>query len=127
MFCGVHKNFVMIFFVTVFSHVALVQPSVASNQDAVMPPVSTIPGSFLPSAIPGAGVFNPVGVKTQQANNDKIPQSAEGMDTAAELTLQGNLAVFVYFIFITIYVWIFFIDCCIGVPIRVKSNKFYFI
>ncbi|XP_014864177.1 PREDICTED: protein SCAF8 isoform X2 [Poecilia mexicana] len=68
---------------------SLVQPSVASNQDAVMPPTSTIPGSFLPSAIPGAGVFNPVGVQTQQANNDKIPPTAEGMDAAAELTLQG--------------------------------------
>uniref|UniRef100_A0A096LWB9 SR-related CTD associated factor 8 n=1 Tax=Poecilia formosa TaxID=48698 RepID=A0A096LWB9_POEFO len=67
---------------------SLVQPSVASNQDAVMPPTSTIPGSFLPSAIPGAGVFNPVGVQTQQANNDKIPPTAEGMDAAAELTLQ---------------------------------------
>lgn len=68
---------------------SLVQPSVASSQDPVMPPVSAIPGSFLPSAIPGAGVFNPVGVQTQQANNDKIPPPAEGMDTAAELTLQG--------------------------------------
>ncbi|XP_054894144.1 SR-related and CTD-associated factor 8 [Poeciliopsis prolifica] len=68
---------------------SLVQPSVASNQDAVMPPTSTIPSSFLPSGIPGAGVFNPVGVQTQQGNNDKIPPSTEGMDAAAELTLQG--------------------------------------
>ncbi|KAM4541373.1 SR-related and CTD-associated factor 8 isoform 2-T5 [Fundulus diaphanus] len=68
---------------------SLVQPSVASNQDAVMPPTSTIPGSFLPSAIPGAGVFNPVGVQPQQTNSEKIPPSAEGMDAAAELTLQG--------------------------------------
>ncbi|XP_015252113.1 PREDICTED: protein SCAF8 isoform X1 [Cyprinodon variegatus] len=68
---------------------SLVQPSVASNQDGVMPPTSTIPGSFLPSGIPGSGVFNPVGVQTQQANSEKIPPPAEGMDAAAELTLQG--------------------------------------
>lgn len=72
------------------------QPSVASNQDAVMPPTSTIPGSFLPSAIPGAGVFNPVGVQTQQANNNKIPPSAEGMDAAAELTLQGEVVLLLF-------------------------------
>lgn len=42
------------------------------------------------SAIPGAGVFNPVGVQTQQATNEKTAQSAEGMDAAAELTLQGE-------------------------------------
>uniref|UniRef100_A0A3Q4MIX3 SR-related CTD associated factor 8 n=1 Tax=Neolamprologus brichardi TaxID=32507 RepID=A0A3Q4MIX3_NEOBR len=76
---------------------ALVQPSVGSGQDAVkdspfaamIPPTSTIPGSFMPSAIPGAGVFNPVGVQTQQAANEKT-QSAEGMDATAELTLQGD-------------------------------------
>uniref|UniRef100_A0A3Q1GFZ9 SR-related CTD associated factor 8 n=1 Tax=Acanthochromis polyacanthus TaxID=80966 RepID=A0A3Q1GFZ9_9TELE len=76
---------------------SLVQPSVPSSQDAVkespfsamIPPTSAIPGSFMPSAIPGAGVFNPVGVQTQQATNEKTPQSAEGMDAAAELTLQG--------------------------------------
>ncbi|XP_004566574.3 SR-related and CTD-associated factor 8 isoform X2 [Maylandia zebra] len=75
---------------------SLVQPSVGSSQDAVkdspfgamIPPTSTIPGSFMPSAIPGAGVFNPVGVQTQQAANEKT-QSAEGMDATAELTLQG--------------------------------------
>ncbi|KAK2826262.1 hypothetical protein Q5P01_020476 [Channa striata] len=76
---------------------SLVQPTVASSQDAVkespfsamIPPTSTIPGSFMPSAIPGASVFNPVGVQTQQ---EKTVQSAEGMDAAAaaaELTLQG--------------------------------------
>jgi len=42
------------------------------------------------SAIPGAGVFNPVGLQAQQATNEKTPQSAEGMDAAAELTLQGE-------------------------------------
>lgn len=41
------------------------------------------------SAIPGAGVFNAVGVQAQQATNEKT-QSAEGMDAAAELTLQGE-------------------------------------
>ncbi len=78
--------------------VALVQPSVATSQDAVkdspfsamIPPTSTIPGSFMASAIPGAGMFNPVGVQTQQATNEKTVQSAEGMDAAAELTLQGK-------------------------------------
>ncbi|XP_029982894.1 SR-related and CTD-associated factor 8 isoform X2 [Sphaeramia orbicularis] len=76
---------------------SLVQPSVASGQEAVkdspfgamIPPTSTIPGSFMPSAIPGAGVFNPVGVQTQQTGSDKTPQSADGMDAAAELTLHG--------------------------------------
>uniref|UniRef100_A0AAX7SYE7 SR-related CTD associated factor 8 n=1 Tax=Astatotilapia calliptera TaxID=8154 RepID=A0AAX7SYE7_ASTCA len=84
-------------FVLFFLPVALVQPSVGSSQDAVkdspfgamIPPTSTIPGSFMPSAIPGAGVFNPVGVQTQQAANEKT-QSAEGMDATAELTLQGD-------------------------------------
>ncbi|XP_045918466.1 SR-related and CTD-associated factor 8 isoform X1 [Micropterus dolomieu] len=56
---------------------------------AMIPPTSTIPGSFMASAIPGAGVFNPVGVQTQHATSDKTAQSAEGMDAAAELTLQG--------------------------------------
>ncbi|XP_072220924.1 SR-related and CTD-associated factor 8-like isoform X1 [Leuresthes tenuis] len=76
---------------------SLVQPPVASSQDAVkdspfstmIPPTSTIPGNFMTSAIPGAGVFNPVGLQSQQATNEKTPQSAEGMDAAAELTLQG--------------------------------------
>lgn len=57
---------------------------------AMIPPTSTIPGSFMASAIPGAGVFNPVGVQTQQAANDKSAQSVEGMEAAAELTLQGE-------------------------------------
>ncbi|XP_044023944.1 SR-related and CTD-associated factor 8 isoform X2 [Siniperca chuatsi] len=76
---------------------SLVQSSVATSQEAVkespfsamIPPTSTIPGSFMASAIPGAGVFNPVGVQTQHATNEKTAQSAEGMDAAAELTLQG--------------------------------------
>uniref|UniRef100_UPI0037E848CF SR-related and CTD-associated factor 8-like n=1 Tax=Semicossyphus pulcher TaxID=241346 RepID=UPI0037E848CF len=76
---------------------SLVQPSVASSQEsikespfgAMIPPTSSLPGGFMASAIPGAGVFNPVGVQTQQATNDKTAQSAEGMDAAAELTLQG--------------------------------------
>lgn len=73
---------------------SLVQPSVASNQDGVkdspfgslIPPSSTIPGNFMPSAIPGAGVFTPVGVQTQPAASEKA--QSEGLD-AAELTLQG--------------------------------------
>lgn len=77
--------------------VALVQASVATSQEAVkespfsaMIPPTTIPGSFMASAIPGAGMFNPVGVQTQQGANDKPTQSTEGMDAAAELTLQGE-------------------------------------
>lgn len=74
------------------------QPTVASSQEAIkespfsamIPPTSTIPGSFLPSAIPGVSVFNPVGVQTQKSN-EKTTQSADGMDAAAaELTLQGE-------------------------------------
>lgn len=75
---------------------SLVQPSVATSQEAVkespfsaMIPPTTIPGSFMPSTIPGAGVFNPVGMQTQQATGEKMPQSADGMDATAELTLQG--------------------------------------
>ncbi|CAL1574924.1 unnamed protein product [Knipowitschia caucasica] len=74
---------------------SLVQPSVTSNQDgmkdspfgALIPPNSTIPGNFMPSAIPGASVFTPMGLQTQQAANEKA--QSEGMDNAAELTLQG--------------------------------------
>ncbi|XP_078133336.1 SR-related and CTD-associated factor 8 [Sander vitreus] len=69
---------------------SLVQSSVATSQEAVkespfsamIPPTSTMPGGFM------AGVFNPVGIQTHQAN-DKTSQSAESMDAAAELTLQG--------------------------------------
>ncbi len=81
-----------------YATVALVQASVATSQEAVketpfsamIPPTSTIPGSFMASAIPGAGIFNPVGVQTQPATSEKTVQSAEGMDAAAELTLQGE-------------------------------------
>ncbi|XP_070835457.1 SR-related and CTD-associated factor 8 isoform X2 [Chaetodon trifascialis] len=69
---------------------SLVQPSVATSQEAVkdspfsaiIPPTSSIPGSFMASAIPGAGMFNPVGVQPQQATNEKTAQSAEGMQNA---------------------------------------------
>lgn len=79
------------------SFAALVQPSVATGQDvvkespfgAMIPPNSTLPGGFMASAIPGAGMFNPVGVQSQQATGDKTAQSAESVD-AAELTLQGE-------------------------------------
>lgn len=74
---------------------ALVQPSVATSQEAVkdspfgtMIPPTTIHSGFMASAIPGAGMFNPVGVQPHQATPDKT--SSEGVDTAAELTLQGE-------------------------------------
>lgn len=74
---------------------SLVQPSLQTTQEnskdspfgAMIPPTGTIPGSFIPSAMPGAGVFNPVGVQHQQSSTDKTPLSAETME--AELTLQG--------------------------------------
>lgn len=80
-------------------HSALVQPAVVTSQDAVkespfgamIPPTTTIPGSFMASAIPGAGLFNPVGVQSQQAAADKAAQSADAVDAAAELTLQGDV------------------------------------
>lgn len=73
------------------------QPSVATSQDvvkespfgAMIPPTTTLPGSFMSSAIPGAGMFNPVGVQSQQTASEKTAPSAEGVD-AAELTLQGE-------------------------------------
>ncbi|XP_068195457.1 SR-related and CTD-associated factor 8 isoform X2 [Antennarius striatus] len=76
---------------------SLVQPSVATSQDVIkespfgsmIPPTSTIPGGFMASAIPGTAMFNPVGVPTQQATNEKTAQSADGMEAAAELTRQG--------------------------------------
>lgn len=72
-------------------------PPVTASQEAVkdspfsamIPPATAIPGGFMASAIPGAGMFNPVGVQTQQAP-DKTAQSADGVDAAAELTLQGE-------------------------------------
>ncbi|CDQ58381.1 unnamed protein product [Oncorhynchus mykiss] len=72
---------------------SLVQPSMSQAQDSMKdsPYGATVPGSFMPSAIPGQGVFNPLqpGVQTQQGANDKTGQSADGMDAAAELVLQG--------------------------------------
>lgn len=56
---------------------------------AMIPPAGTIPGSFIPSAMPGAGVFNPVGAQHQQSSADKTPQSADAMETSSEITLQG--------------------------------------
>lgn len=55
-----------------------------------MIPPTTIPGSFMASAIPGAGMFNPVGVQSQQTTADKTAPPAEGVDAATELTLQGE-------------------------------------
>nr|XP_015825905.2 SR-related and CTD-associated factor 8 [Nothobranchius furzeri] len=76
---------------------SLLPPTMASNQDIVketpfgsmIPPTSTIPGGFMPPTIPRPGVFPPVGVQTQPTNNEKMSQSADGMEAAAELTLQG--------------------------------------
>lgn len=73
---------------------ALVPASMSQAQDSMKdsPYGATIPGSFMPSTLPGQGVFNQLqpGVQTQQAANDKTGQSADGMDAAAELVLQGK-------------------------------------
>nr|XP_029531071.1 protein SCAF8-like isoform X2 [Oncorhynchus nerka]XP_029531072.1 protein SCAF8-like isoform X2 [Oncorhynchus nerka] len=73
--------------------ISLVPASMSQAQDSMKdsPYGATIPGSFMPSALPGQGVFNQLqpGVQTQQAANDKMGQSADGMDAAAELVLQG--------------------------------------
>lgn len=58
---------------------------------AMIPPTTAIPGSFMASAIPGAGLFNPVGVQSQQAAAEKAAQAADAVDAAAELTLQGDV------------------------------------
>lgn len=62
---------------------------------AMISTTSAIPGSFMPSAIPGAGVFNPVGVQNPQAS-EKAAQSAEGLDATTELTLQGEASLTEY-------------------------------
>lgn len=67
----------------------------------MIPPTTTLPGSFMASAIPGAGMFNPVGVQSQQATSDKTAQAAESVD-AAELTLQGQR----YSVFLTRESWL---------------------
>ncbi len=74
------------------------QPSLPASQEnskdspfgAMIPPTSTIPGSFIPSAMPGAGIFKPVGLQHQQSCTDKTPQSAETMETASEITIHGK-------------------------------------
>lgn len=76
---------------------SLVQPSMPTTQESnkdspfrsIIPPTSTIPGSFIPSGMPGAGVFNPAGVQTQQSGTDKTSQSAEALENTSEMTLQG--------------------------------------
>ncbi|XP_060938372.1 SR-related and CTD-associated factor 8 isoform X2 [Limanda limanda] len=75
---------------------SLGQPSVATGQDAVkdslfgamIPQTSSLPGSFMPSALPGVGLYNPLGAQTQ-VTHEKTSHSSEGLDAAAELTLQG--------------------------------------
>jgi len=59
-----------------------------SPYGAMVPPA--IPGSFMPPGLPGTGVFNPVGIP-QQTATDKGHQSADAMESAAELALQGRL------------------------------------
>ncbi|TRY92108.1 hypothetical protein DNTS_009354 [Danionella cerebrum] len=76
---------------------SLVQPSLATAQEnnkesvfgAMIPPTSSIPGSFIPSAMPGARVFNPVGAPHQPGSTDKSSQSAESMETPSEIALHG--------------------------------------
>ncbi|KAG9336112.1 hypothetical protein JZ751_002459 [Albula glossodonta] len=75
---------------------SLVQSSLSGAQEsskatpfgALIPPVSTIPGSFIPSAVPGAAVFNPVGVQPQMAG-DKSASSTDSLEPTTEITLQG--------------------------------------
>ncbi|XP_072545176.1 SR-related and CTD-associated factor 8-like [Salminus brasiliensis] len=74
----------------------LLQPSMSATQEnnkdaafgALIPPTSSIPAGFIPSAMAGAGVFNPAGAQPPQASAEKTP-STESMDTPAEITLQG--------------------------------------
>ncbi|KAI4804500.1 hypothetical protein KUCAC02_026126, partial [Chaenocephalus aceratus] len=61
---------------------ALVQPSVLNSQDAVK-------DSPFSAMIPPAGFMASMFHQVQQATNEKPMQSADGMDAAAELTLQG--------------------------------------
>ncbi|XP_077405938.1 SR-related and CTD-associated factor 8 [Vanacampus margaritifer] len=75
---------------------SLVQPPVATSQEtvkespfsAMIPTTSSMPGGFMPSAIPGANVFNAVGVQSQHPS-DKMPPLAKALDGTPELTLQG--------------------------------------
>nr|XP_015209546.1 PREDICTED: protein SCAF8 isoform X1 [Lepisosteus oculatus] len=81
---------------------SLVQPSISAAQEgvkdspfgAVMPPGSTIPGSFVPPAIPGTGAFNPIGVQPQQrsssAAEEKSAQATEKSNASTDAkTVQG--------------------------------------
>ena len=56
----------------------------------MIPPTSNISGSYMPPGLPGTGVFNPLGVP-QHSANDKGHQSADAMESAAELALQGRI------------------------------------
>ncbi|XP_048830752.1 SR-related and CTD-associated factor 8 [Brienomyrus brachyistius] len=75
---------------------SLVQPSMSGTQENVkdspfgsmIPPVSSIPGSFIPQG-PGSGVFNPVAVPPQPTASEKPPQVADGRDAAVDIALQG--------------------------------------
>lgn len=70
-------------FLFLFSSIALVQPSVLNSQDAVK-------DSPFSAMIPPAGFMASMFHQVQQATNEKPMQSADGMDAAAELTLQGE-------------------------------------
>ncbi|KAJ7988885.1 hypothetical protein DPEC_G00313830 [Dallia pectoralis] len=66
------------------------QPTMTQDNMKDSPYGATVPG-FMPTALPGQRVFNPLqaGVQTQPGANDTMGQSGDGMDAAAELTLQG--------------------------------------
>lgn len=72
---------------------ALMQSSMSVTQEtpksspfaAMIPPVSTIPGSFIPPA-----VFNPVGAQPQLPAENKATPSADSLDNPGEITLQGT-------------------------------------
>lgn len=57
---------------------------------AMIPAVSSIPGSFIPTAVPGSGVFNPVAVPPQPAAGEKPAQAGDGRDAAVDIALQGR-------------------------------------
>uniref|UniRef100_A0AAY4CLH4 SR-related CTD associated factor 8 n=1 Tax=Denticeps clupeoides TaxID=299321 RepID=A0AAY4CLH4_9TELE len=99
LFVQIHVHVFFFFIIAFSSHAALVQPSMSTTQDngkdssfgSMVPQASTIPSSFMPQAVPGAGVFNPVGMQPQQSAGDKTPQPGDSMDTSpAEITLQGE-------------------------------------
>ncbi|XP_077395386.1 SR-related and CTD-associated factor 8 isoform X2 [Festucalex cinctus] len=69
---------------------------VATSQETVkespfssmIPTTSSMPGGFMPSAVPGANAFNAVGVQSQHTSG-KMPPPAKALDGTPELALQG--------------------------------------